>query len=226
MQLLSVAAARSTWLFDANDLNPQGKNFLPGLIGFLKTKYEFNQCPKSPTDLGENKGLNFKQGSFRVNDENLISVGELSIFSDGFAANTFSTTIDTDKFLEDAISSANLEFRLAYSPAMIRSKIPLSELVVRLDGTLAQIDPKLNDFATKISKCFEQSTIPPFEVGGISFWTDSTKCAVPVTPAPFTIERKVGAPFKENRFYSKASLHTDKHLELLSDFESLMTNRL
>lgn len=221
MHLLNVSAARSTWLFDLNDLNPRGKAIFPELFDFLKENYHFTEFPKSITDLDETKALSFKGGFYQVQEEININV-ELKVYNDGLAGNSYSSTMETDKFLDDVLSYSSREFHLAYNPAMIRRKIPLSELVFRLDGSLQAISPKFNDFAAKLTGHFKGLPVPAFQVGGISFWTDQTQCAFPVPPAPFTIERKIGAPFGENRFYSKASLHTDKHLELLKDFEDML----
>jgi hypothetical protein len=216
MERLSVARAKSTWLFDINDLNPRGEAIFSKLIDFLKDNYKFAQFPKSPTDVDETKGLSFKNGSFEAHDGTFIHV-ELIVYGDGLAGNSYSSTMDTDKFLEDVLIRASLEFGLSYAPEMIRRKIPLSEVVVRLDGSLTKIDPRLNEFAAKISEYYKQVGMAPEELRGISFWADPTQSALP--PAPFTIEHKIGAPFSEGRYFSKASLHTDKHLELLKDFE-------
>jgi len=220
MELLSVGRARATWIFDVNDLNPRGKTIFPALIDALKENYAFSVFPKSPADVDENKGLSFTQGSFKVQEKISLHV-ELTVFSDGFAANSYSSTMDTEKFLEDVLTFASREFHLPYSAEMIRRKIVLSEVVVRLDGTMAKINPKLNDFRAKVSEAYKQMGMPSQELRGISFWSDPTQAVV--MPANFTIEHKLGAPFSENRYYSKASLHTDKHLKLINDFEqSLM----
>lgn len=218
MQLLNVAAARSTWLFDLNDLNPRGKSIIPELLEFIRDNYGFTEFPKSPTDVDESKGLSFKGGSFQVQEEIDINV-ELKVYSDGLAGNSYSSTTDTDKFLEDVLSFTSREFHLSYDPGMIRRKIPLSEVVVRLDGTMANIDPRLNEFATRISASYKQMGLPPEELRGISFWADPSQSVF--LPAPFSIEHKIGAPFTDRRYYSKASLHTDRHLELLQDFEQI-----
>ncbi len=107
-----------------------------------------------------------------------------------------------------------------YKPRMIRQKIQFSELVVRLDNSLSKISPKLNSFAEKVTEAYQQPWLPAFQVIGMSIGTDSTNSAV--KPSSFMLERKIGAPFNENRFYTKASLHTDKHMELLTEFESLL----
>lgn len=218
MELLNVVAARSTWLFDINDLNPKGKSLFPELIEWLKDNYSFTVAPASPADLDKDvKGPIFKGGSFQVRDEIFVNV-ELSVFDDGLVANTYSSTRDTETFLEDVLTTAAKEFSLNYKPSMLRKKVPLSEVNIRLDHPMSRLNPGLAEFARKISELSPQKS--DFELGGVSFWTDTSETALKL--AAFSIERRVNAPFSENRFYSKASLHTDDHLGMIGEFERLL----
>jgi hypothetical protein len=214
MQLLNVNRAQAVWLFDVNDLNPRGKFFLPELLEWLKETYNFQQSPKSVNDLDETKGLTFKQGAFHMGDD-LLTV-EVAIYNDGLIANTYSSTHATDVFLQNLLYRASSEFELNYNETIIRSKTHLSELTVQREEPLAKLNPNLAKFADLISQAHGYK----FEVGGISFWPDVSGSAL--KPAPFQIERRLNAPFSENRFYTKAPLHTDKHLELLEVFDQLL----
>ncbi len=217
MELLNVNAARSTWLFDVNDLNPKGKTIFPRLIEWLRTKYAFGIAPASATDVDkEAKGWIFKQGSFQGRDGSVHV--ELTVYGDGLAANTYSSTRDTDAFLEDVLTAAVKELSLQYKPSMVRQKIPLSEITIRLERSMSGLNPLLIPIAKRISELSPDKSA--FEVGGISFWTDTSQAALKL--AAFQIERRVNAPFSENRFYSKASLHTDDHLSILAEFEGIL----
>ena len=147
----------------------------------------------------------------------------MTIFNDGIVAKSSSSTEDTDKFLENVISSSVTEFSLAFDPTMIRRKIYLSQLNVKLDKPLGSINPKLTAFAEKLSAMCTTNIVPTnFEVGGLAFWTDNT-FAITKT-APFLIERRVNAPFSENRFYTKAPLRTDQHIAMLSELETILAS--
>ena len=220
MELLNVIAARSTWLFDINDLNPKGKDVAGDLIDWLKDNYHFIAAPSSATDVDtDTKGFIFKQGSFQARDEIFVSV-DLSVYNDGLVASTHSSTRDTETFLEDVLTTAAKEFSLYYRPSIVRKKIPLSEVTVRLDEPLARLNPGLAEFARKIAQLSPRQA--DFELGGVSFWTDNSHSSLKLSA--FSIERKIDAPFSENRFYSKASLHTDDHLRLITEFEQLLAN--
>jgi hypothetical protein len=218
MQLLSVGRAQSVWLFDANDLNPRGRYIFPDLIEWLKEEGQFEVFPKSPDDLDETKGLAFKRGSFPLGNEDLTV--ELTLYNDGVIANTYSSTKATDIFIENTLTNAAQEFDLKYGTDLIRSKTHLSEIVVRMEKELGVLNPKLSDFAKRISEAYGHSWANPFEVGGISFWSDTSLSALKA--APFALERKVNVAFSEHRYFSRAPLHTDDHFKLLEEFEQIL----
>lgn len=217
MELISVSAAKSTWLFDLNDLNPRGKDVLADLLEWLKDTYGFEQYPKSLTDLDDTKGLAFKRGSFQAEEEIFVNV-DFTIYLDGVSAITWSNTRETDAFIEDVLTSAAREFKLVYKPSMVRTRIYLSELIVRLDQPFGNLNPELNAFAAKVSQAagrYHGSCEP----AGLSFWADTQT----VAKAPlFMVERKQNAPFSENRFSSRASMQTDDHRLLLGEFEQIL----
>jgi hypothetical protein len=222
MKLISVTGARSIWLFDINDLNPRGKDVNSELLDFLKEAYFFSKVPKSPTDLDPTKkSLKFEGGRFQIKEEIYISVN-LEIYNDGFVADSRSSTRDTDKFVEDLLSLAAKEFSLSYDPSMIRSKMHVSELTVRMDTVLFDLNPKLVNFANTISAMCGLE-VPPFECTLLGFATDLAESRL--KPSGFAIERKLGAPFSEKRYYTKAPVHTDEHQELLIELERILSNK-
>src|SRR5205085_2526183 len=112
MELLYVGQARSTWFFDIDTLNPRGRAIFPSVIALLKEYYGFQKVPQSATDFDETKGLAFKQGALRGTSGLGINV-ELTIYGDGISANTFSSTRDTDKFIEDAMTRLTRDLSLS-----------------------------------------------------------------------------------------------------------------
>lgn len=222
MKLLSVMVARAVWLFDILDLNPKGKSIFPDLFDWLKDNYQFQKFPKSISDVDQRGGWVFSEGNFQIQEEIFIDV-ELSIYNDGLVANTRSSTKDAEAFLQNVLESACKEFSLIFDQSMIRRKLYLSEMNVKLDGSLSRINPALEELAAKISSAVGLKDGVGFQFGGLSFLVDAL--LLPLLQqylAPFALERKVGAPFSENRFYSKAPLPTEKHLELLSDLEKMI----
>jgi len=220
MNLLQIIRGRAIWLFDIRDLNPRGKAIDEDLVEWIKDSYSFGQSPK-PEDKPQNpSGLAFSNGHFQVREEIFVEVA-VTIYADGVVAETRSSTRDSEKFLEDLLTTATKEFGLAYAPGMIRSKKYLSELIVRPAGSLEKIGERLNGFAARVSDTADYPGVAraAFKLAGLSFWSDPGQG----TPASiFSFERQVGKPFSEGRYYSQAPLHSDDHLSLLEEFERLL----
>ena len=221
MKVFSVVAARSTWLFDLADLNPKGKSLFPEIIEWLKDTYNFKETPDPamlPTAENRN-GLPFKRGEYQAREEVFVDV-EVTLFNDGLVANSSSSTEDTDKFLENLTSTAATEFSLTFDPQIVRRRLYMSELNVRLDNPLSNLNPRLTQFAEKLSSMTRSVITSDFEIAGFSLMSDVTN-AVYKVPG-FAIERKLNAPFNENRFYTKAPLQTEEHISMLKELEAIL----
>lgn len=222
MKLLNVTTARAIWLFDILDLNPKGKSIFPAIFEWLEAEYHFKKLPKSVAERDAQGGWAFAQGEFQVSEEIFKSV-DLAIYNDGLVATTQSDTSDSEMFLGNFLDLACEEFSLTFDPSMIRRKMYFSEMSVQMSGSLGRINPKLDEFANKISAAIGLQGEAGFQVTGIGFSAD--QAALPASKmlfSGFAFERRVGAPFSENRFYTKAPLPTSKHLELLDELERLL----
>lgn len=214
MELLNVATARAAWLFDVNELNPRGKSFFSDLLDWLKDSYNFEQTPSSSTDVDKDtKAWTFLRGTFQVADEIFVDVN-LKIFIDGLVADTWSSTRHSAAFLEDVLRSASEEFHLVYKPETVRVKNYLSEINVRSTMNPLTINPKLGEFAEKISRLANHE----FEFGGLAFWP--RQLTFPARDiASFCLERKLKTDRDEGKYFSRAPFHTDDHMRILEEIE-------
>lgn len=78
--------------------------------------------------------------------------------------------------------------------------------------------------ARKQSAIFFQARKPPAilsapKVGRLGFWWDPVSAS---TQSHFQLERTIGVPFSEQRYYSRAPLQTEDHLALLEEFEEIL----
>lgn len=217
MQLLSVGLARSIWLFDSNELNPGGKSIFPDALTWLGERYSFETFPKTISELDKDKrGFIFKTGKFHT-DTDSISVN-LSIFDDGIVAETWSSTENGDLFLEDILRCLATRYGLAM-PGQIR-KIYVSEVNVRLDRALRDYDQRLVAFCKTLDKIFESHQLPPFELSGMRFYTDTSRSSY---KAPgFVVERKLGVAFDRNTFWTQSAFKTKDHLRAVEEFEKML----
>jgi hypothetical protein len=213
MKLLSVKLARSIWHLDTAELNPRGKNVFNDLIPGLVAEHYFKEYPKEGDDFKE--GMQFKNGIFRnrAGDEVVVSG---TLWADGIAADTCSSTKDSDEFIERALGLIQT-LGYSYHPSMIRRRGYLSQLYVRCEKQLDTLNPRLRDLGNRISSAIGVQS--QYGFAAIEFWPDQTKS---FKPAVFSFQKQSGEDLSGDRYWAQASMQTDKHLEILNDMESLL----
>ena len=212
MKLLSVPLARSLWFLDIGEVNPRGKNIFVDLVPALIEAYGFKQFPKEGEDFKE--GMKFTLGTFTNSADDEIQVG-LIVYSDGIAADTYSSTKDSEEFLGQ-VAKFLLEMGYAYDPSMIRRKSYLSQVVVRCSHQLASLNPKLDDLAKRISEAGGGEIT--YGCAVLEFWPDQTRSDKPVN---FSFQKRSGDT--EDRYWSQAGLPTDKHMDVLGQLEAILS---
>lgn len=217
MKLLSIIAARSTWLFPLTDLNPRGRYIHP-VVKRLPDRYEFVKYPEETEDVKE--GAKFENGKFQTSRGHAITVS-LALYEWGIVGDTRSSTTDSDEFLDDMLNWLCTEFGLAPSQEMVRSKVYLSAVHIHMDGSLNLLNPNLEPFARQLSSKVVGYDPVMFETFGIMFWKDPKKTGPEFS---FRLERAETEPFSQQRYFSSAPLQTETHLELLEELERILTS--
>lgn len=235
MKLLHTKLARSIWLFDIRDLDPNGTEILGELIAWIKGRYKFASAPDpsnpvpTPTppsvpaspqaQRGQAPGgLLFERGRF-VTKEQPISITSLRIYDDGLVVDVASSTADGDLFLSDLMNGAVTQFRLAQNPDVPSRRLYLSELIFRSDMELEALNQHLTSFARSLPSNVGGGRTLPFRVGAIAFWSEPNDAG---QHRLIRIERQISKPFSEQRFFSDAPLPTDEHFQVLERFEQLV----
>ncbi len=218
MKLLSVNQARSIWFIKLVDFT-RGRSLI-SMIPSIVNRYKFQIFPTKPEEFELGNGVKFSLGSFQKDQQNMAI--DLVIFSDGLVADTKSSTEDSDFFLNESLTWIAVEFGLVPYQEVLRSKVYLSELWVQTDKSLNSLNPKLESFAKRLTSLIVGHEHHPisFETSGINFWTDPI---IVNPPGAFRFERAEKAPFGEQRYYSAAPLQTDVHLEMLGEFENILS---
>jgi hypothetical protein len=143
----------------------------------------------------------------------------LSIYNDGFVADTRTDSFATDEFLEDVLHFCINTFSLTYDSQTRKKRGYLSELIVTTERRLDSVGDRLASFASTLSEYMGGATSSPFEVEAVRFSADH---AIQGRTSPFSIERQARTPFAKNRYYSQAPLTTIHHLDVLSKFENIV----
>lgn len=220
MELLNISMARVVWLIDIAELNPRGKSIMPELLEWLKEEYHFEKAPSTVADLDEKtKSLSFERGQFQAREEFFVDVA-LKIFTDGFVAESYSSTRDSDAYLKDVLELAAKEFGLAYYPQMVRAKLCTSEMFVHSSKNLVGLNPRLTEFAIRITSLLPTIPKVEYDVASVALWPRAHSLPN-ASPAQFRFERKIGSLPTEKKYYSSAPIHTDDHLTLLNEFEQI-----
>jgi hypothetical protein len=199
---------------DMAETNPRGTNIFVDLVPALIQTYNFMRFPKEGEDFKE--GMKFTLGKFTNSAGADVHVG-LTVYSDGLGADTYSSTKDSDEFLGQAVKLL-VDLGYAYHPSMVRRLGYLSQVVVRCAKGVESLNPKLEAFAKRISEAGGGETA--FGCAALEFWPDQTRS---IKPANFSFQKRSGDPFGDDRYWSQAGLPTDKHIELLAEFEKILS---
>ncbi len=221
MKLVSVDAAKATWLFPLNEWNPTGRSFSLIFVELTK-RYVFKKAPSHDMDYDpEAKGLIFNQGEFTNRNGNAVNV-KLSLFPDGVVAETWSSTTDSEDFLRDAMNWIRTEHGISLPTDRLVTTLYLSQLTVSMERKHGLVVSKLQALSDIVSRKMAESgrTNKGFVTGGFSLW--ATNWDENLAPAPYRFELKSGSKPGENRYFAAAPLPTDSHIEVLEEQERLL----
>jgi len=217
MKLVNVGLARSIWLFDTAQANPEGLDLLPVAQAIIE-RYKFLKYPKSEeVRVGTTGGLEFSGGTFQTEDGEWILVA-FTMYADGLTAETRANTRHTDAFLSDLLAYVTKQFRLRFEPSMVTAKRYLSEVVISSERIFRVVDPKLIAFGEYVSRALDF----PAPVQPVGFHIGPDPAASEGKSWALRLERKTTTAFDQNLFFSQAPAMTDTHLEVLSKYEEML----
>jgi len=208
MKVLYVTAARTIWLFDFAAINPTGLS-LRGILAGIAERYQFAKAPKNELDLNDNH-LSFRSGAF-TGKRGVPILVQLDIYNDGFVADCMSSTDESAEFLVDFATWLKGRGLAIPQPNGVNH---FSQIDFESEMSLAAANSSFSRFAKSFER-FEKRR--KYEVGSIQFWTEEFGKAA--TPAAIKVERKIGAPFSSNHYFSQAPLPTATHLQMIEEFE-------
>jgi hypothetical protein len=217
MNVLFVGMARTIWLFELALMNPKGMS-LKGVIEEIGKRYQFAKAPKNEIDYDDQRSLAFKAGTFTGARGVPLVVG-LSIYNDGFVADTVSSTDETTEFLLDLTKWLNDTYGLAVPKE--RGVKFLSQIDFQSEVSLINLNRRLEAFTANLENLAKSAG--HYEVGSIQLWTEDIGKSGSLVPVK--IERKISAPFAANHYFSQAPLPTQAHIELVSQFEAILKQR-
>ncbi len=214
MKLSAVLLARVIFFVESVELNPRGATYYPDIAKGLVERYGFKKFPEKFEDFDEQKGIVFLGGKHtdRIIDRIIINTWGLTL-------DTTSSTRDAEELLIDALTWGAEHLKLHYSPDMIKRKAYVSQILFYSDAPLLSVNPVFNVIGELVSKEVSENLKLPyvFQPRGISLGIDPAEQRIPVQV--FSIERREGVAFSENKYWSAAPVATDTHLALVDRVE-------
>jgi len=206
-----------------DDVTPPRGIVTRDLINFITTNYQFTVFPQIPQGIPPAliPSFNFQSGFMTVGTEK-IPIVQLSVVKNGDLV-TAVTTETADIVLNDLMARLNEQFGYRFRTAEMH-RTYLSNFIVQFDGGLEKIIDALGRIETILSEHIPRQSMP-FKIKRLAFgYGDPVPLSSPmsldaVDNADFTIERRNGSPYSENRFFCSAPVRTAEHLALLERIE-------
>lgn len=191
--------------------------YYPEVVTWLVGRFGFQKYPTKLEDFNETKGIEFAAG--KAGD---ISVEKVVILTSGIYLDTMASTDESERILRETLLAASNELGVYFREEMFKRRAYISQLSFYSDAPLFLIHPVFNKISERVSKevntNFDKSLVYEPTAINLSYDPSTTQ----IGPAPFSIQRREGAPFTDNKYYSVAPVKTGVHLELLDQLESAL----
>jgi hypothetical protein len=214
MRLASVLLARYYGLVQIEDLNLNGTVYYPEVTAKLVERYGFMKYPTGADAFDETKGIEFNAG--RAGKQ---VIDKLMILSSGVYLDTPIDTTTSEALWFEMMEWAVNEFGVTFSPEMVTRCAYVSNVTFHSDAPILAVNPIMSEIgkvvAAQVESSFKLSL--DYEPAAVSITFD--QLATKLGPAAFTVQRREGVPFGENKYFSTAPLKTEIHLDLLERWE-------
>ena len=216
MELATVALARFIGFFEIADLDPRGRLHYPDLFAGLVQRFGFQKFPQKYEEFYPQKGIELAAGKWESG-----SIDKVVIYSGGIVVDTRSSTDDSEKVLDECLMWTRTEFGLQYHQEMIKRKGYVSQLTFYSDAPIfSALSSPLSRLAQNVTRSLEKSLGEKINYEPSSFAIHLDQTTRQLSPAAFTLQRRAGIPFTDNKYFSEAPLPTGIHKELLKAFEA------
>jgi hypothetical protein len=214
MRLAAIVLARTIFFVESIELNPRGAAYYPDLVAGFVERYQFKSFPQKLEDFDETKGIVLAGG--KLGDK---TIDRVTIYNWGLTLDTTSSTLDSEELLIEGLTWATKNLRLTFSPEMIKRKSHVSQIVFYSDAPLLSLNPVFDVVGRLIGKeVFSNLRLPyEFQPNAIRLGIDPEQQRIPIQT--FTLERREGAAYSENKYFSAAPLQTNAHFAVIEEFE-------
>jgi len=223
MKIIAYETSRLTVLFPYEEVVPLAGVNDREIIEKVAARYNFL---KSPSLVGEEvakSGYKFEAGQFTVKGS-AERISDFSIFRDGIVINSTKTE-NSEALLDDAIEYMKSEFSYRDFITPPRRYFQ-SQIVVEFSKSPDKLITLFAEISAVVSEPLKEiyGMDVPMKLGRLDFAADKLKLSVPApaTVHNFIIERRVGVPFENERFFCSAAMRTATHVSVLEKIEAML----
>lgn len=188
-------------------MNPKGKALDRDITERMVERYRFLKYPATHQDFSpKDGGVEFGMGVFDG-----VVVPEVRIFADGFFLSTGESTDRAEAMFSDLIElmvELGCEYRAEFNTALSY----ISEIVVRSEIDLGQ----------RLASPIDSLVAKAFPGKHTGFGMIGIAVGENLDLDGLRIERLAGEPSSKNQYWSRATLSTANHFQLLQDLERLL----
>jgi hypothetical protein len=187
------------------------------LIDGLREKYGFVEVPKTLADLDFKKGTNFLRGYYKG-----AIIDKFQVYENGLLCEANENTNILDDFISEILTWVEQEQNLPIKETGVKAYI--SQMAVITASDIGSIFSKIASIGPLISKELSNYGQPAheFKISGLKMHYDAAPTPLPRAPE-FSFERRAGAPYSENQFFTSAPIRTDEHLRIVKMLEGLLS---
>ena len=201
--------------FVTDEIVPQTGIHMPDLIRLVAERYSFG-IRAELADIAK-AGATFEQGRL-ISGNKKLNIQNLAIHSDGIWV-TAADTQSAEFILDDVITWAweAFGFREPITPPVpVFESHVIVEFERSIESALKIFDDLKEAFEAALRNTYERDI--PVHLSRIGVGGDPLSVSYPLK-SEFVIERRIGRPFSENRYFSLAPLPTPAHIALLERLE-------
>jgi hypothetical protein len=216
MKVITTEQGQVLDLVPVEELRPPGGVYLPDFIQSITARYGFISGPTNPLEAASS-GAKFQHGRFIVDDTPAV-IKELAVYNDGIIVDAFNTRV-ADLMLDDFFSWTTEIFKLRERRTQ-NPRTYTSVVVVEFERAAERALGKFTQVSELLSKSLSSAYGWNYEYNlqRIAFAVDP-KTIPPLRNTQFFMERRLQAPYAENRWFSGAPMQTEEHLRLLEAIE-------
>ena len=199
MEIASVLLARYYGLVEIGELNRNGIVYFPEVAAALVDRYGFMKYPTKPEDFDENKGIEFIGGR-----SGKCVIEKLVILNSGIYLDTGIDTAASEALWLELMDWAIEKLGVTFSPDMVQRKAYVSTVTFHTETLMLALHPILQKVAGLATAEVEKHFKRRLEYEPVIASLSADQTAANVATASFTVQRREGAPFGENKYFSTA----------------------